>query len=796
MKYQDIIDSKFSEPAALIQYKEGTVKLLECNEKFLPELRMNVSKEDYRIAYPQDCFDSENLKGYLDAIEKCVRSGEEQFVETWREVFSNCCGFDRVCLKSRLVLVESSPDGTIVYEGVRNTTDEKRTLDTLEDIEYRYKNASEQINIYNWEYTIATKEMRPCYRCMRDLGLPALVKNYPDTAIDMGIFPPDYADMYREMMRRIDEGAPQLEADIPLTVGRVPFRVKYTTTFDENGKPIKSFGSATLISETELGRIRLDNQIIEKLAEGYDCMYIADFKDNTVKTVKQDSLFSLPVDADATDLAVMVAKKLQEINGDQTCQLCDVEMLRREMFADSDKREFVYRNETDGRWVRIEYLVVDRGEEEVDRLLITASVVDDFRAQKMNADRLIAAQKEELLDRQTMLLEAIDVANKANNAKTEFFSNMSHDIRTPMNAITGFSRLAMEEIHNTAQVKDYLGKISSAGEHLMSLINDILDMSLIESGKMEIHESPAVLKDLLLECADMVRMKMDENKLRFVVDTEAMGEDVVMCDTLRFHQVLLNLLSNAYKYTPEGGSVFLEARLVEKKDLLTYEFRVRDTGIGMSKEFCEHIWDAFSREETDIVRHTQGTGLGMVIVRNIVNLMQGTIDLVSEPGQGSEFIIALPFKPSEITPAKSEKDQATEDAMHKSYEGITLLVVDDTDMNLTLAKRILGKFGFTVKVSESGVEALKLLEDPDFDRIDLILMDVMMPVMDGLETTKRIRAMEDPHLANIPIIALTANAFESDVKKALDAGMDDYIAKPYRQEDIIPLIHANLKEAP
>ena len=257
MKYQDIIDSKFSEPAALIQYKEGTVKLLECNEKFLPELRMNVSKEDYRIAYPQDCFDSENLKGYLDAIEKCVRSGEEQFVETWREVFSNCCGFDRVCLKSRLVLVESSPDGTIVYEGVRNTTDEKRTLDTLEDIEYRYKNASEQINIYNWEYTIATKEMRPCYRCMRDLGLPALVKNYPDTAIDMGIFPPDYADMYREMMRRIDEGAPQLEADIPLTVGRVPFRVKYTAR-GQNGQAKAGEKSGKPLMKTASRSSRLD----------------------------------------------------------------------------------------------------------------------------------------------------------------------------------------------------------------------------------------------------------------------------------------------------------------------------------------------------------------------------------------------------------------------------------------------------------------------------------------------------------------------------------------------------------
>ena len=795
MDYRDIIDSKFSEAAALVLYKNDTVELMEFNEKFLPELQMNVAKEDYMKAYPQDCFDEENLQMYLTAIQSCVGSGKEQVVETWREVSSNCCGFDRICLKSRLVLVETSEDGAIVYEGVRNVTDERRTQDTLDDIEYRYKSASEQINIYNWEYTVATKEMRPCYRCMRDLGLPALVVNYPDTAIDMGIFPQDYADMYRDMMRQIDEGAAQLEADIPLTVGRVPFRVKYTTQFDENGKPVKAFGSATLISETELGQIRLDNQIIEKLAEGYDCMYLADFRDDTVKTIKEDGLLSLPPDANCKALMKMIVAKLQDLTWAQKARLCNMEKLRTEIFADNDKREFVYQEKSKGRWVRTDFYVVERDEEGVSRLLATASVLDDFRAQKLNDDRLIAAQKEELLDRQSMLLDAIEMANKANSAKTEFFSNMSHDIRTPMNAITGFSRLALDEIDDKAQVKDYLGKIESAGEHLMSLINDILDMSRIESGKMELHEEPVVLESMLTECADMIRMKMEEKNLTFTVNTAKMGNDVVACDKLRFHQILLNLLSNACKYTPDGGSVFLDAKLLEKKDTLTYEIRVRDTGIGMSKEFCEHIWDAFSREETETVRNIQGTGLGMVIVRSIVNMMQGTIDLVSQPGKGSEFTIVLPLKPSQSNPDEDAQDPETEDALKKNYAGITVLVVDDTDINLVLANRMLGKFGFTIKLAESGVEALQILENPNHGKVDLILMDVMMPVMDGLETTKRIRVMEDPAIANIPIIALTANAFESDVQKALNAGMDDYIAKPYRQEDIIPLINATIDKS-
>ncbi|MBQ7678086.1 MAG: response regulator [Lachnospiraceae bacterium] len=794
MTYQDIINSRFSEPAAILSYRDDAVRILYINDKFLPEHWMNVAEEDYIASYPHKTFDEENMRIYMDAIKRCAASGKEQIAETWRSVFSDCCGFDKVCLKSRLILVEKKDGEAIIFEGIRNISNEKRTQDTLDDIEYRYKNASEQINIYNWEYIIATKEMRPCYRCMRDLGLPAVVKNYPEPVIDAGIFPQDYADKYRDFMRQIDAGAPQMEIDIPLTVGRIPFRIKYTTEYDENGKPVKAFGSATLISDTELGRIKLDNQIIAKLAEEYTGIYLADFVNDEVKIVKQDGVISLPEDSKCDDLAALFTAKMQDVPQDQRMQVCDSRVMQTVMFSDCEKREFVFKDEKEDRWVRIDYHAIDREDGKVNRVLITTSIIDDFRAQKMNADRLIAAQKEELEDRQKMLLEAIDVANRANKAKTVFFSNMSHDIRTPMNAITGFSKLALEEIDNRENVKEYLDKISSAGDHLMSLINDILDMSRIESGKMEMSPTPVVVKELLTGCADMMRIKMDEKKQRFVVDVDKMGDDVVECDKLRFDQVILNLLSNAYKYTQEGGSVFLEGELLERGDVLTYEIRVRDTGIGMSKEFCDHIWEAFSREETDIVRETQGTGLGMVIVRNIVNLMQGTIQLVSEPGKGSEFTIVLPMKLSEGKQEENSPDREKEDALKKNYAGTTLLVVDDTQINLMLADRVLRKYGFTMRLVESGIEALDMVKNAKPGDIDLILMDVMMPVMDGLEATKRIRALSDPRLAGIPIIAMTANAFESYVREALDAGMDDYIAKPYKPEDIVPLINANLKK--
>ena len=219
---------------------------------------------------------------------------------------------------------------------------------------------------------------------------------------------------------------------------------------------------------------------------------------------------------------------------------------------------------------------------------------------------------------------------------------------------------------------------------------------------------------------------------------------------------------------------------------------MKDTGIGMSKEFCEHIWDAYSREKRNVVRETQGTGLGMMIVRNIVNLMQGTIEVQSAPGEGTEFTIILPLKTASAEQADTAADKAVNDALTRNYEGTTLLVVDDSATNLKLAERILGKFGFTVIKADSGINAIHIVEESEPGDIDMILMDVQMPVMDGLEATRRIRALKDKDLAKLPIIAMTANAFASDVQDCLDAGMNAHIPKPFRKEELITKISDNL----
>lgn len=788
MDYSELIQNKFSEPAAIITYRNGLSLIADVNARFLDELWMNISKEEFLGPNLGKVFDEDNLKVFNQAVKRCVETGEEQTVDTWRNMFTDCCGYDKVCVKSRLVLVEKEDDIAVVYEGIRNITNEIKTKETLDDTEYRYKSSLEQINIYNWEYRIATKVMRPCYRCMRDLGLPAVVYNYPEPAIESGIFPPDYADMYREYMHRVDQGLPVPEIDVPLTVGRIPFRIKYTIEYDENGAPYKAFASATLISETELGNIKLDNQIIGSLAEEYRCIYLMDFNKDTVKVIKEDGILELCDNAKCGDLLDMLTPRFQEVTEIEKKDLRDIVKLRTKLFKDLDRREFVYKDAGENRWIRIDYHVIDHDDTGVSRMLITASVIDDLRAQKMDADRMIATQKKELEERQTLLLNAIDEANRANEAKTSFFSRMSHDIRTPMNAITGFSRLAIDEIDNKENVEDYLERIVSAGDHLMSLINDILDMSRIESGKMELAPAPVKVKDILNECADMIRIRMNDNNLHFVVDIEEVGDDMVMCDKLRFSQVLINLLSNACKFTYEDGSVFLEGKILERADNILYEIRVRDTGVGMSEDFVQHIWEAYSRENTDYVQKTQGTGLGMAIVRNIINLMNGTVEVKSKPGEGSEFIIDLPFKPAWGRDIPTERNNAVTDAMNRDYTGNTVLVVDDTSQNLKLCERLLTKFGFKVITTDNGVGAVEIVRSSKPGDISVILMDVLMPVMDGLEASRKIRALEDPKLSKIPILAMTANAFASDVQEALDAGMNDHIPKPFRKEELITKI--------
>lgn len=530
------------------------------------------------------------------------------------------------------------------------------------------------------------------------------------------------------------------------------------------------------------------------------------------------------------------------------------------------------------------------------------------------------------LQQKELIEDALARAEAANRAKTTFLSNMSHDIRTPMNAIIGFTTLAATHIDHKEQVQDYLGKIMSASNHLLSLINDVLDMSRIESGRMQLEEVECSLSEIMHGLRNILQADIKSKRLNFYIDTVDVFHEHVICDKLRLNQILLNLLGNAIKFTEPGGSISVRIcqRPAESKEYGKYEFRVRDTGIGMSEEFLTHLFEPFERERSSTVSGIQGTGLGMPITKNIVEMMGGTIAVKSRKGEGTEFTIELPMKKLEakeveikidalkgvhalvvdddfntcdsvsnmliqigmraewtmsgreailrtrqavsrndeyrvyvidwlvpdmngIEIARQIRKEVGEDApiiiltaydwgdieeeareagvtafcskplfisdlrrclinvLHPekaeektapfkrdSIIGQRLLLVEDIDLNREIASEILSGAGFLIEEAENGSIAVERLQEKGAGYYSLVLMDVQMPVMDGYTATRTIRALEDKALAEIPIIAMTADAFEEDKKKALEAGMNAHIAKPIDVEKLLDTLEKML----
>ena len=550
--------------------------------------------------------------------------------------------------------------------------------------------------------------------------------------------------------------------------------------------------------------------------------------------------------------------------------------------------------------------------------------VQEMEQQKKEQEKKYQTQLEE----QNRKLEiALQHEGAANRAKREFLFNMSHDIRTPMNAIIGFTSLAATHIDNREQVLDYLKKISTSSQHLLSLINDVLDMSRIESGKVKIEEKAVHLPDLVHDVRSIIQPNVAAKRLSLFIDTMDIEDEDIITDPLRLNQILLNILSNAIKFTPTGGMISI--RIAQKngapKGCVCYEFRIKDNGIGMSEEFQKHIFEAFSREESSTVSGIQGTGLGMSITKNIVDLMGGTIALTSEPGKGTEFIVTLCFtcsgqkaepkqlpqleglralvadddtntclnvstmlskigmrpewtisgkeavirtkyaveqgdafsvyiidwlipdmngieivrqirkvignrcpiiiltaydwadiedearaagvtafceKPlflSELRrvlaePFRAEPASKPAQPTATDLKGKKLLLVEDNELNREIALEILKEAGFVVDTAEDGAVAVQKIKQAAPGQYDLILMDIQMPNLDGYEATRQIRALPDAEKANIPIFAMTANAFEEDRQNALAAGMNGHIAKPLDVPHLLRVLADALKK--
>ncbi len=412
-------------------------------------------------------------------------------------------------------------------------------------------------------------------------------------------------------------------------------------------------------------------------------------------------------------------------------------------------------------------------------ILYVFSLVITMVIRLKSAKRQENNHKAELEKKNADLTEAVAVAEAANRSKRVFLFNMSHDIRTPMNAIIGFTNLAKQNIDDREKVGDYLEKIMLSSNHLLSLINDILDMSRIENGKVTIETIPVCITDQMQLVKDVVHSDIESKNLTYVEKKVDLEDVYVYADALHVNRVLINILSNAVKFTPKGGTITytMRERKENREGYAYYDFIIEDTGIGMSKDFTEHIFEQFAREKTSTVSHTQGTGLGMSITKSLVDLMGGDITVESELGRGSVFTVTLEFRltTSDMVHANASALEAPQDL---ELSGRRVLVAEDNDLNMEIAVALIENMGISVDTARDGSEALDMVKSQPPKRYDLILMDIQMPMMSGYEAARAIRALEDPVKAGIPIIAMTANAFEEDKATAYAAGMNAHIAKP------------------
>ena len=381
-------------------------------------------------------------------------------------------------------------------------------------------------------------------------------------------------------------------------------------------------------------------------------------------------------------------------------------------------------------------------------------------------------------------------AEEASKAKTFFLSNMSHDIRTPLNAIIGYTALANREGVAYEEKSEYIDKIDMASRQLLDIVNDVLDMSRIESGKFSLEPTCVNLENCVREACDLVRIQLEAKKIELSVSC-VVSHKWVLCDKVMLDRALMNLLCNAGKFTEENGSVSLRLNELPGDDETgSYEIRIKDTGIGMSQEFAERLFIPFERERTSTVSRIQGTGLGLAITKSIVDMMGGTITVRTEKGKGTEFTVTVGFPLTE-----PEEEICSDEEEEISFEGMRALLVEDNMINMEIAQMLLDQEGFLVETAENGEIALEMVAASERGYYDVVLMDIQMPVMDGYMATKAIRALPDTGLAGIPIIAMTANAFQEDIKKAEEVGMNGHIAKPLDIPDMKATLQHVLQDA-
>ncbi len=388
------------------------------------------------------------------------------------------------------------------------------------------------------------------------------------------------------------------------------------------------------------------------------------------------------------------------------------------------------------------------------------------------------------------IIKSVRETNEAIRQKQDFISNVSHDIRTPMDSIIGFTEIAKKNMDNPEKLADSLEKISRASGHLMNLVNEVLDISKIDSGKSVVEEDMCSIHDIINNVCQIMQHEIDVKKIKIDLDYSMLDEDVLSCDKLRLNQILLNLVSNAVKYSYDGGTISISVIQLSSDDetKIINEFHIKDEGCGMTPEFMEHVFEPFARDKTSPFA-VEGTGLGLTIAKSLTEIMGGTIEVVSELGQGTEFTVTVPLSIPSLTEIEDEEDIYIYDFKERH-----VLVVDDDEFNREIIVAALREEGFAVDEAIDGSFAIERLRDNPPGTYDIVLMDLEMPVMDGFETTKIIRNFKDPKVAQIPIVALTADALPEEKTEAFNCGVNAYLLKPIDMPSLLKVFMLFLRE--
>lgn len=391
---------------------------------------------------------------------------------------------------------------------------------------------------------------------------------------------------------------------------------------------------------------------------------------------------------------------------------------------------------------------------------------------------------------QRTVVKSIRNANEAIKQKQNFISNVSHDIRTPMDSIIGFTELAKKNIDNPEKLADSLAKISRASKHLLNLVNEVLDTSKIESGKIQIEEDMGSLHSVIDDIIQIMQHDIEKKNLTIETDYSMLDDDVLSFDKVRLNQILLNLFSNAVKYSYEGGKIYISIIQLSSDDesKIINEFHIRDEGCGMTPEFMEHVFEPFMRDRAASYK-VEGTGLGLTIAKSLTEILGGTVEVNSELGKGTEFTVTLPLSIPSLTEIEEDQETSVYD-----FTGRRILVVDDNDLNREIIVDSLSEEGFAVDEAIDGSFAIEKLRDSEPGYYELIIMDLQMPVMDGYETTKIIRKFKEKEVAEIPIIAITAEAFPENLSRAFNAGVNAYLVKPVELPALLKVLMLFLRE--